>query len=101
MIPDVLMPNNKGEDSSHVLDRLRRRIDNYRKRHDESVPRYDNTISSQNLQQKQETCLLKQKFIEASARKKSAKKSEKKQHSENTGSSCVRNIYLIYIISFD
>lgn len=84
----------KGQDQGGV-DRLRKRIDGYRKHHEEHVPRFDHTISCQNQQQQQETNLLRQRFLETNKTKKSAKKSEKK-HSDNSGSSVVRMQKLLF-----
>ena len=70
---DILLP--KG------AERLRRRLEKYRNRHDESVPRFEHTTNGLNEQQKQETLLLRQRFLESKA-KKSAKKSDKKQQQQ-------------------
>lgn len=67
---DILVP--KGQE-----DRVQRRLEKYRTRHEESVPRFEHTINGINEQQKQETLLLRQRFLEPKA-KKSTKKNEKK-----------------------
>ncbi len=72
-----------------VVDRLRRRLEKYRNRHEESSPRFEHTIHGLNEQQKQETLLLRQRFLESKA-KKSAKKSDKK-HGAAAGDGTVRN----------
>jgi len=68
---DILVP--KGQDP----DRVQRRLEKYRNRHDESIPRFEHTLNGINEQQKQETLLLRQRFLEPKA-KKSNKKNDKK-----------------------
>ncbi|GFG38391.1 hypothetical protein Cfor_12425, partial [Coptotermes formosanus] len=75
---DVLPPKRQA-----VFDRLRRRIEGYRRRQSDCIPRFDqsfNGICEQNIQ---ETLVLKQRFLESKA-KRAAKKTDKKQESANT-----------------
>jgi len=60
-----------------VVDRLRKRIENYRKRQSECLPKHDRSFNGFCEQNLQDTMLLKQKFLETKA-KRAAKKSEKK-----------------------
>lgn len=76
---DVLLPPKR----QAVVDRLRRRIESYRRRQSDCIPRFDqsfNGICEQNIQ---ETLVLKQRFLESKA-KRAAKKTDKKQESSNT-----------------
>lgn len=76
---DVLLPPKK----QAVVDRLRRRLESYRRRQSDCIPRFDqsfNGICEQNIQ---ETLVLKQRFLESKA-KRAAKKTDKKQESSNT-----------------
>ena len=76
---DVLLPPKR----QAVVDRLRRRIESYRRRQSDCIPRFDqsfNGICEQNIQ---DTLLLKQRFLESKA-KRAAKKTDKKQDSANS-----------------
>ena len=71
---DVLLPPKR----QAVVDRLRRRIESYRRRQSDFIPRFDqsfNGICEQNIQ---ETLVLKQRFLETKA-KRAVKKTDKKQ----------------------
>uniref|UniRef100_A0A1B0DLK3 Neurogenic mastermind-like N-terminal domain-containing protein n=2 Tax=Phlebotomus papatasi TaxID=29031 RepID=A0A1B0DLK3_PHLPP len=70
---DVLPPKRQA-----VVDRLKRRIENYRRRQSDSVPRFNQTFNSVCEQQNLETSVLQKKFLESKA-KKAAKKTDKKQ----------------------
>ena len=70
---EVLTPRKQA-----VVDRLRRRIENYRRRQTDFMPRFDQTFNGLCEQNIQETLLLKQKFLENKA-KRTAKKQDKKQ----------------------
>jgi len=70
---DILTPKKQA-----VVDRLRRRIENYRKRQTEFMPRFGQSFNGIVEQNIQETLLLKQKFLENKS-KRSVKKQEKKQ----------------------
>lgn len=61
-----------------VFDRLKKRMNLYRKRQNESIPRFDQTFSGICEQQSIETDLLQKRFIESKA-KRVAKKADKKQ----------------------
>lgn len=74
---DVLSPKRQT-----VVDRLRRRIESYRRRQTDCIPRFDqsfNGICEQNIQ---ETLVLKQRFLESKA-KRAAKKTDRKQDGAN------------------
>lgn len=60
-----------------VFDRLTKRVGNYRKRHSESIPRFDQTFSGICEQQSVETNVLQKRFVESKA-KRVAKKADKK-----------------------
>ncbi|XP_004927919.1 neurogenic protein mastermind-like [Bombyx mandarina] len=60
-----------------VVDRLRRRIETYRRRQSECVPRFDQSFSGACEQQNLETSALQKRFLEGKA-KRQAKKSERK-----------------------
>ena len=62
-----------------VVDRLRRRIENYRRRQTDCIPRFDQSFTGQCEQNIQDTLVLKQRFLESKA-KRQAKKSDKKQN---------------------
>lgn len=70
---EVLTPKKQA-----IVDRLRRRIENYRRRQTDFMPRFDQTFNGFCEQNIQETLLLKQKFLENKA-KRTAKKQDKKQ----------------------
>lgn len=61
-----------------VFDRLKKRMNMYRKRQNESIPRFDQTFSGICEQQSVETNVLQKRFIESKA-KRVAKKTDKKQ----------------------
>ncbi|XP_013185727.2 neurogenic protein mastermind [Amyelois transitella] len=60
-----------------VVDRLRRRIETYRRRQSECVPRFDQSFTGACEQQNLETSALQKRFLEGKA-KRHAKKSERK-----------------------
>ncbi|KAM3968198.1 uncharacterized protein ACR2FA_006564 [Aphomia sociella] len=60
-----------------VVDRLRRRIETYRRRQSECVPRFDQSFTGACEQQNLETSALQKRFLEGKA-KRQAKKSERK-----------------------
>lgn len=70
---DVLPPKRQV-----AFERLRRRIDGYRKRQTEFMPRYDQCSNGYREQNCQETLALKQKYLENKT-KRTAKKQDKKQ----------------------
>ena len=53
-----------------ALDRLNRRVGNYRARQGEHLPKYNNTMHSINNQHASETILLRQKFLDSTKNKK-------------------------------
>ncbi len=67
-----------------VLDRLKKRLEGYRNHHDEVKPRFEHTINGVNEEQKQQTNLLRQRYVESKA-KKSQKKGDKKSNQDSTG----------------
>ncbi|CAD7013075.1 unnamed protein product [Ceratitis capitata] len=60
-----------------MVDRLRRRIENYRRRQTDCVPRYEQTFNTVCEQQNHETAALQKRFLE-SKNKRAVKKTEKK-----------------------
>ncbi|PZC81953.1 neurogenic protein mastermind-like [Helicoverpa zea] len=60
-----------------VVDRLRRRIETYRRRQSECVPRFDQSFTGACEQQNLETTALQKRFLEGKA-KRQAKKSDRK-----------------------
>ncbi|KAI5641961.1 mamL-1 domain-containing protein [Phthorimaea operculella] len=60
-----------------VVDRLRRRIETYRRRQSECVPRFDQSFSGACEQQNLETSALQKRFLEAKT-KRQVKKSDRK-----------------------
>lgn len=68
-------PNTKRQ---AVFDRLKKRMNLYRKRQNESIPRFDQTFSGICEQQSVETNVLQKRFVESKA-KRVAKKADKKQ----------------------
>lgn len=62
-----------------VVDRLRRRIEGYRRRQIDCIPRFDQSFNGLCEQNIQDTLVLKQRFLENKA-KRQAKKTDKKQN---------------------
>lgn len=60
-----------------VVDRLRRRIENYRKHQSDCVPRFNQAFNGIVEQNVQDTMALKQRYLENKS-KRAAKKTEKK-----------------------
>ncbi|KAK8768506.1 hypothetical protein V5799_018043 [Amblyomma americanum] len=75
---DVLPPKRQA-----VVDRLRRRIELYRRHHNAVLPRQGQANSAVSEDQRQETLLLKQRYLESKAKK--AKKSEHKTLKDTSG----------------
>lgn len=61
-----------------VFDRLKKRVNLYRKRQNESIPRFEQTFNGICEQQSVETNVLQKRFVESKA-KRVAKKADKKQ----------------------
>lgn len=74
---DVLPPKRQ-----IAVDRLRRRIESYRRHKINCIPRFDQSFNDLCQQNIQDTLILKQRFLENKV-KRAAKKAEKKQP-ENT-----------------
>jgi len=70
---DVLPPKRQA-----VVDRLRRRIESYRRRQSDCIPRFDQSFNGICEQNSQEILVLKQRYLESKA-KRAAKKTDKKQ----------------------
>lgn len=92
-----------------VVDRLKRRLSNYRHNHNSVTNRYDNCFDQLNNDQQKQTILLKQRHIESKAKKANKKTTEHKKQdnssllatmgvSDNTGHLFV--LYAIFILSF-
>ncbi|KAK9497075.1 hypothetical protein O3M35_004454 [Rhynocoris fuscipes] len=71
--PTEILPPKK----QAVVERLRRRIESYRKHQNDCVPRFDHSFNGVIEQNVQDTLLLKRRFLENKA-KRTVKKSEKK-----------------------
>lgn len=83
--PNVINNNNNNNNTSEltpkrqaVFDRLKKRMNLYRKRQNESIPRFDQTFNGICEQQSVETNVLQKRFVESKA-KRVAKKADKKQ----------------------
>lgn len=73
--------NNPSEPSpkrAMVFDRLKKRVNGYRRRQSDSIPRFEQTFSGICEQQSIETKILQKRFVESKA-KRVAKKADKKQ----------------------
>ncbi|XP_017789016.1 PREDICTED: neurogenic protein mastermind-like [Habropoda laboriosa] len=79
---EVLTPKRQA-----VVDRLRRRIESYRRRQTDCIPRFDQSFNGLCEQNIQDTLVLKQRFLESKA-KRQGEKTDKKQ-SEPVGLSSV------------
>lgn len=75
---DVLPPRRQA-----VVDRLRRRIELYRRHHNATLPRYEQAANAVYEEQRHETMLLKQRYLESKAKK--SKKSEHKSLKDSSG----------------
>lgn len=78
-----------------VVDRLRRRIESYRRRQTDCIPRFDQSFNGLCEQNIQDTIALKQRFLESKA-KRQAKKTDKKQ-SDPIGLSNVHMVRLFHL----
>jgi hypothetical protein len=82
--PDIINNNNNNNTPElnptrqAAFDRLKKRINSYRKRQNESIPRFEQTFSGICEQQSVETNVLQKRFVESKA-KRVAKKADKKQ----------------------
>jgi hypothetical protein len=76
------MSNNEQTKRQVVFDRLKKRMNLYRKRQNDSIPRFDQTFNGICEQQSVETNVLQKRFIESKA-KRVAKKTDKKQIEAN------------------
>lgn len=81
-----------------VVDRLRRRIENYRRRQNDSIPRFDQCFNGLVEQNIQDTQVLKQRFLESKA-KRQAKKTDKKQN-DPVGLASVHVVSFFLFFSF-
>lgn len=77
-----------------VVDRLKKRMNLYRKRQNDSIPRFDQTFSGICEQQSIETNVLQKRFVESKA-KRVAKKADKKQTDVTPSSVTVVSLTLI------
>lgn len=71
-------PSDISKLNSNGIERLKKRIGQYRHHHAENVPRFDQSFSGACEQQSVETVILQKRFLENKA-KKAAKKVDKKQ----------------------
>ncbi|KAL2725676.1 neurogenic protein mastermind-like isoform X1 [Vespula squamosa] len=89
---EVLTPKRQA-----VVDRLRRRIESYRRRQTDCVPRFDQSFNGLCEQNIQDTLVLKQRFLESKA-KRQAKKTDKKQAEQPVGLSSVHVVSPFFFI---
>lgn len=75
-------------------DRLKRRMDNYRRHQNDCVPKFSHGFQGHCEQNSQETYILQKRFLESKA-KRQPKKTDKKQN-DNVGLSSVHVVSLIY-----
>ncbi|KAK0091296.1 hypothetical protein PV326_003450, partial [Microctonus aethiopoides] len=71
-VGEVLTPKRQA-----VVDRLRRRLENYRRHATDCIPRYDQSFTGAREQNSQDTLILKQRYLENKP-KKPPKKTDKK-----------------------
>lgn len=95
---EVLTPKRQA-----VVDRLRRRIESYRRRQTDCIPRFDQSFNGLCEQNTYDTQVLKQRFLESKA-KRQAKKTDKKQN-DSVGLSSVHMVRVLrlfysYIVFF-
>lgn len=79
---------------SNGIDRLKKRMDVYRRHHTDCGPRFDQTFNGVCEQQNLETCALQKRFLENKA-KKAAKKSDKKQSDPALGASLQSSVHVV------
>ncbi|KAF8785371.1 Mastermind-like protein 3 like protein [Argiope bruennichi] len=79
--PDILPPKRQT-----VVDRLKRRLEHYRRHQGSCEPRYDQSANGQYDIQRQETLHLKQRYLEAKA-----KKTRRNDHGRNSAASANNN----------
>lgn len=83
-----------------VFERLKKRMNLYRKRQTETIPRFDQTFTGICEQQNIETNLLQKKFLESKA-KRVAKKTDKKGGDLPGGGIVVRFLMIDYYKNFN
>lgn len=71
-------PSDISKIGTNGIERLKKRVGNYRHHHHECRPRFDQSFTGACEQQSHETVILQQRFLENKA-KKAAKKADKKQ----------------------
>lgn len=79
------------------VERLARRMNNYRQRHTYCGPRFDQSFSGACEQQTIETTVLQKRFLENKA-KKSVKKTEKRQPDTILGNNLQNNVHVVSIL---
>uniref|UniRef100_T1JCF4 Neurogenic mastermind-like N-terminal domain-containing protein n=1 Tax=Strigamia maritima TaxID=126957 RepID=T1JCF4_STRMM len=72
---DVLPPKKQA-----IVERLRRRIEDYRQHHDSCLPRYEIATNGLYQQHKQGTILLQQRYLEPKSKKQNKKSNSEQQH---------------------
>ncbi|KYN22818.1 Neurogenic protein mastermind [Trachymyrmex cornetzi] len=87
---EVLTPKRQA-----IVDRLRRRLESYRRRQNDCIPRFDQSFNGLCEQNIQDTLVLKQRFLESKA-KRQAKKTDKKQN-DPIGLSNVHMVRLFHL----
>lgn len=77
-----------------VIDRLKRRMEGYRRHNQDCVPRYSNAFAEQ--QNVQETLMLKQKYMETKTKRNVKKNDKKPMENGNTMPVSLIFIFLKY-----
>lgn len=81
-----------------VVERLRRRFDIYRRHQNKSATRYDNTINSLYERERQETLLLRERWLQSKAKKASKTKKDSSGEHRNLGLTVSLTISIYYIV---
>lgn len=90
-----------------IVDRLKRRIETYRRRQIDCTPRFEQTFSGVCEQQTIETNQLQKRFLESKAKRQAKNKTDKKQTDNSTLASNLQSsvhvvsaIFLIFLKGF-
>lgn len=77
-----------------VVDRLKRRLETYRRRQVDVAPRFEQTFNGVCEQQSQETNALQKRYLESKA-KRQAKKTDKKQSDNSLASNLQSSVHVV------
>jgi len=81
-----------------VIDRLKRRMEGYRRHNQDCVPRYSNAFAEQ--QNVQETLMLKQKYMETKTKRNVKKNDKKPMENGNTMPPVSEHYFLLDVCDF-